>query len=186
MNVAVPPSSPRPVVVTMGVSGTGKSSIAGELARILGVPWIDGDDLHAPEAVARMRAGQPLGDADRWPWLDRIGARLADRAAAPDGIVVACSALRRAYRERLRVAAPGLCFVFLDGPPELIRQRLARRRGHYMPPALLDSQLLTLERPDASEPDVFHADIAATVPQLVAELGLRIIQRVAHDAGYSA
>jgi carbohydrate kinase (thermoresistant glucokinase family) len=91
--------------------------------------------------------------------------------------VVACSALRRAYRDRLRAASPELQFVFLDGSPALVRQRMEQRTGHYMPPALLDSQLKTLERPDASEPDVLHADIAVPVQQIVADIGARLVQR---------
>jgi carbohydrate kinase (thermoresistant glucokinase family) len=167
----------RLAVVVMGVSGTGKSSVAAGLANALRVPWVDGDDLHVPDAVARMRAGLPLADDDRWPWLDRIGACLTDRTAAPHGVVVACSALKRAYRDRLRAAAPDLCFVFLDGPVALIRQRLEQRRGHYMPPALLESQLHTLEKPGADEPDVLHADIGAPVAQVVASIGAQLLQR---------
>lgn len=175
---------PRLSVVVMGVSGTGKSSVAAGLAQLLGVPWIDGDDLHTPDAVARMRAGQPLADADRWPWLDRIGACLVDATAAPHGVVVACSALRRAYRDRLRAASPDprcLQFVFLDGPPALIRQRMTQRSGHYMPPALLESQLQTLEAPDASEADVLHARIDTPVARIVAAVGAQLLQRTASD-----
>lgn len=163
----------------MGVSGTGKSSVAAALARQLGVPWVDGDDLHTPEAVARMRAGLPLADEDRWPWLDRVGACLANAVAAPHGVVVACSALRRGYRDRLRALSPGLRFVFLHGQPALIRERMARRAGHYMPPALLDSQLQTLEAPDASEPDVLHAAIDTPVPLIVANAAAQLL----HSAG---
>lgn len=176
----MPPQQPTCVVV-MGVSGTGKSSVAAGLAQLLELPWVDADDLHLPEAVARMRAGQPLGDADRWPWLDRVGHNLADRTAAPRGVVVACSALRRAYRDRLRAASPSLQFVFLDGPDVLIRQRLERRTGHYMPPSLLDSQLQTLERPDANETDVWHAAIDTPVALIVADIGARLTRR-AKDA----
>jgi carbohydrate kinase (thermoresistant glucokinase family) len=173
-----PPEQPQRLsVVVMGVSGTGKSSVAAGLAQLFGLPWVDADDLHVPEAVARMRAGLPLSDEDRWPWLDRVGASLADCTAAPRGVVVACSALRRAYRDRLRAASPELQFVFLDGSPALVRQRMEQRTGHYMPPALLDSQLKTLERPDASEPDVLHADIAVPVQQIVADIGARLVQR---------
>lgn len=176
----MPPQQPTCVVV-MGVSGTGKSSVAAGLAQLLELPWVDADDLHLPEAVARMRAGQPLGDADRWPWLDRVGHNLADRTAAPRGVVVACSALRRAYRDRLRAASPSLQFVFLNGPDALIRQRLERRTGHYMPPSLLDSQLQTLERPDANETDVWHAAIDTPVALIVADIGARLTPR-AKDA----
>lgn len=169
------PYRARLAVVVMGVSGTGKSSVAASLACVLGVPWIDGDDLHVPEAVARMRGGVPLGDEDRWPWLERIGARLSDEAAAPTGVVVACSALKRAYRDRLRAAAPGVHFVCLDGPRALVRHRLEARSGHYMPPALLDSQLQSFEKPGADEPAVLHAGIDEPVPLIVASVGARLI-----------
>lgn len=151
----------------MGVSGCGKSAVAAGVAERLLLRAVDGDVLHAPAAVAKMRAGVPLTDADRWPWLDRVGATLADTAASPDGVVVACSALRRAYRDRLRAASPGLQFIFLDGPETVIAERLAQRRDHYMPPALLSSQLLTLQRPGADEPDVMHLDIAQPLRALV-------------------
>ncbi|KQU85869.1 hypothetical protein ASC78_26335 [Variovorax sp. Root318D1] len=169
------PYRARLAVVVMGVSGTGKSSVAASLACVLGMPWIDGDDLHMPEAVARMRGGVPLSDEDRWPWLERIGARLSDEAAAPAGVVVACSALKRAYRDRLRAAAPGVHFVCLDGPRALVRHRLEARSGHYMPPALLDSQLQSFEKPGADEPEVLHAGIDEPVPLIVASVGARLI-----------
>lgn len=151
------------VIVVMGVSGCGKSSVAAELAGRLALPWIDADELHSADAVARMRAGIALDDADRWPWLDRVGTQLADRTAWPRGLIVACSALRRVYRDRLRSAVPGLRFLFLDGAPTLIRDRLAARTGHYMPAGLLDSQLRTLERPGPEEADVLRVDIDADV-----------------------
>lgn len=175
----------------MGVSGTGKSTVAAGIARTLDLDCIDGDDLHAPEAVAKMRSGTPLTDDDRWPWLDRIGARLCagreshagDAARVPNvastsnagatgspasrGTVVSCSALKLAYRDRLRAAAPGVRFIFLDGSPELIRARMLVRRDHYMPPGLLDSQLMTLQRPGADEADVVALNIDAPVDTLV-------------------
>ena len=155
-------------VVVMGVSGCGKSTVAHALAQARGARDLDADDLHSARSVARMRAGIALTDADRWPWLDRVGAALADRGAAPHGVVVACSALRRAYRDRLRAACPGLRFVFLDGDPATIRQRLLGRTGHYMPSTLLDSQLATLEPPGAQEPDVLRLDLREPLAQLVA------------------
>ena len=158
---------PAPAIVVMGVSGCGKSSVAAGLAAALGADWIDGDDLHSAESVAKMRAGIPLTDADRWPWLDRIGARLAQARHGERGMVIACSALRRAYRDRLRAAAPGLHFVFLDGSAELIGERLARRAGHYMPAGLLESQLRTLEPPGDDEPDVLRLDVAESVERLI-------------------
>ena len=160
---------PAPAIVVRGVSGCGNSSVAAGLAEALGADLIDGDDLHSAESVAKMRAGIPLTDADRWPWLDRIGARLTKATQGERGLVIACSALKRVYRDRLRAAAPGLRFVFLDGSAELIAERLARRAGHYMPAGLLASQLQTLERPQADEGDVVRLDVAGSVEGLVFE-----------------
>jgi gluconokinase len=160
------PSGARLAVIVMGVSGCGKSTVAAGIAGRLGLHFVDGDGLHPEANVARMRAGIPLEDADRWPWLDRIGACLADAERWPRGLAVACSALRRIYRDRLRAAAPGVRFVFLDGAPEVIAGRMAQRSGHYMPPTLLASQLRTLERPGPDERDVQRVAIdapAATV-----------------------
>lgn len=160
--------APAPLcIVVMGVCGSGKSAVASALGQQLGMPALDADDLHAPEAVARMGAGIPLQDEDRWPWLDRVGARLRE-AAGGTGLVVACSALRRSYRDRLRAACPGLRFVFLDGDEALLAARLAARQGHYMPASLLPSQLRTLERPGADEPDVCPIDIAPPLPEVIA------------------
>lgn len=139
-----------PVTIIMGVSGCGKSTYAQALAAASGALFVEGDDLHSAPNIARMRAGQALTDADRWPWLDRIAE--AVNAALADGPVVAtCSALRRAYRDRLRtgIAAP-VRFVLLDVPIDELRRRVAAR-DHFMPPDLLDSQLATLEWPDADE-----------------------------------
>jgi gluconokinase len=157
----------RPVVV-MGVSGSGKTTVGAALADALRLPFVDGDALHPAANVAKMAAGIPLDDADRAPWLDAVGAVLA---AGP--VVVACSALRRVYRDRLRLAAPELLLVFLDGSREVLAQRMAARPGHFMPASLLDSQLATLERPDPDERPV-TVDIAAPVPDIVASLMERI------------
>ena len=146
-------------VVVMGVSGAGKSTVAAALARVLGLRCVDGDDLHAPASIEQMRRGVPLTDDDRWPWLDRIGAELARPAPGRHGTVVACSALRRVYRERLRGACGGLRFVFLQAGAELIAARLKARPGHYMPAALLASQLATLEVPGPDETDVLALDV---------------------------
>ncbi|MEG3084616.1 gluconokinase [Sphingomonas sp. PB2P12] len=140
----------------MGVSGSGKSTLAALLARHLHSPLLEGDDFHSAANVAKMQSGHPLDDADRWPWLDRLGAALgvaAQNETARDGIAVsACSALKRSYRERLsQASAVPLAFVLLDTAPEEIARRLATRTGHYMPATLLDSQLATLERPSACE-----------------------------------
>jgi len=148
-----------PPVVVMGVSGSGKSTVGALLAERLGVPFVDGDALHPATNVAKMAAGIPLTDDDRWPWLDAVGERLAHSP-----VVVACSALRRAYRDRLRAAAPGARFVLLDGTRELLAERMHERTAsqpdHFMPLALLDSQLATLELPEPDE-HVLVYDIAA-------------------------
>ena len=135
-------------VVIMGVSGCGKSSVGAGLAARLGLNYRDGDDLHPPENVAKMRAGMPLTDADRWPWLGRVGQVFL--ANAP--VIVGCSALKRAYRDRIRTAAGGpVTFVHLAGSQEVIAARMALRQGHYMPLSLLDSQFAALEPPAAEE-----------------------------------
>ncbi|WP_446039270.1 gluconokinase [Streptomyces sp. SID1121] len=131
------------VVVVMGVSGTGKTTIGQLLAEALDVPYAEGDDFHPPENIAKMSAGTPLDDNDRWPWLDAVGAWAAGRAG--QGGVVAASSLKRSYRDRLRVAAPDLVFVHLAGDRALIEKRMAARKGHFMPTALLDSQFATLQ-----------------------------------------
>ena len=163
-----PATEHRLAVVVMGVSGCGKSTLAAGIAAALDLPAVDGDDLHSAAAVSKMRSGTPLNDADRWPWLERIGARLADAQRSPAGMVLSCSALKKAYRERIRAACPGVRFVFLDGDPELIRTRMTARQGHYMPAGLLDSQLRTLERPGGDESDVYRVEIDAPLERQVA------------------
>jgi gluconokinase len=157
----------RPVVV-MGVSGSGKTTVGAALADALGLRFVDGDALHPAANVAKMAAGIPLDDDDRAPWLEAIGAVLA---AGP--VVVACSALKRAYRDRLRAAAPSLQLVFLDGSPELLASRMAARPGHFMPTTLLASQLATLERPGPDE-SAMTADIAAPSAEIVSSLAERM------------
>jgi gluconokinase len=135
-------------LVLMGVSACGKSSLGVALSAALGSPYVDGDDLHPSANVEKMRAGVPLTDADRWPWLDQVAATLAQGAP----VIVGCSALRRVYRDRIRAGAGGAVrFVHLSGSREVLAARIAARTGHYMPPALLDSQLATLEPPGPDE-----------------------------------
>ena len=134
-------SGPAPVVV-MGVSGSGKSTVGAALAQRLRVPFVDADTLHPAANIAKMAAGEPLGDDDRYPWLERAGEWLA---AHRDGGVVGCSALKRAYRDRLRAHCPGVEFLHLSGSAAVIGGRLAARTDHFMPAALLRSQLDTLE-----------------------------------------
>ncbi len=134
---------PPIVLVVMGVSGTGKSTVAGMLAGRLGWDLEEGDDLHPAANVAKMASGQPLTDDDRWPWLEKIAAWIQVRTASGTPGIVTCSSLRRSYRDVLR--GPGVAFVHLDGSRELIADRLNKRLDHFMPSALLDSQLATLE-----------------------------------------
>jgi gluconokinase len=126
----------------MGVSGSGKSTVGAALAQRLAVPFVDADTLHPPANIAKMTAGDPLSDDDRYPWLEKVGDWLAGRR---DGGVVSCSALKRKYRDQLRAHCPGVQFLHLSGAPELIGRRLAARSGHFMPAALLRSQFDTLE-----------------------------------------
>jgi gluconokinase len=136
----------------MGVSGSGKSTLGAVLAQALECPFLDGDDFHDAAAVAKMSAGEPLTDDDRWPWLDRLGCAMGQTLASGGTAVAACSALRRSYRDRLRAAisAPTR-FVLLEADAAELQRRLDRRTGHYMPASLLGSQLAALERPGADE-----------------------------------
>ncbi len=152
--------STRHRIIVMGVSGCGKTTIGDLVARELGVPFLDGDSLHPVENVAKMAAGTPLTDEDRWPWLATVGRELAN--AGPGGLVLACSALRRSYRDAIREQAPDTVFLHLHGSKEVLRARTEGRSGHFMPPALLDSQLATLEPLDADEAGIV-VDIAAPV-----------------------
>ena len=145
-------------VVVMGVAGSGKSTVGEQLADALGVPFVDGDDLHPAANIAKMAAGHPLDDHDRLPWLATVG---STHASSGDGVVVACSALRLAYRDLIRGLAPYTFFVYLEGSREVLFARLRARRGHFMPAALLDSQLHVLESLQSAEPGV---TVAITLP----------------------
>ncbi|SFN03117.1 gluconokinase [Pimelobacter simplex] len=161
-----------PLVVVMGVSGSGKSTVGAALGQRLGVPFADADDFHPPENIAKMAAGHALDDTDRHPWLEAIGGWLADHDAA--GGVISCSALKHVYRDQLRRHAPRSWFVHLDGTHDVIARRQASRPGHFMPTSLLDSQFATLE-PLAADEAGFVVDVDqsvdAIVDQVVAELG---------------
>lgn len=148
------------MLVVMGVSGSGKSTIAAQVAGRIGASYVDGDDLHPPANVAKMRSGTPLTDDDRWPWLDRIAQTLVEAHNRGLGIVLACSALKRVYRDRLREGTGNRArFAFLDATFEVIDARLAKRVHHFMPESLLRSQFATLERPGPDEPDVNTIDV---------------------------
>ena len=139
-------------IIVMGVAGSGKSTLGEALAQALTCPFMEGDDFHTPEAVARMRAGIPLTDDDRWPWLNRLGRAISEELVRHGIAVATCSALRRAYRDRLREVIPArVSFVLVEADPEELLRRLTSRKHHYMPASLLVSQLDTLERPQPDE-----------------------------------
>jgi carbohydrate kinase (thermoresistant glucokinase family) len=139
------------VVVMMGVSGSGKTTIASAVAQRLGWTLLEGDSFHPPSNVAKMAAGHPLTDEDRWPWLHAIADAIDAKRAAGESAVVACSALKRAYRDILVGKRPDVVLVYLKGSKALIGKRMAARKGHFMPSALLDSQFATLEEPAPDE-----------------------------------
>jgi gluconokinase len=165
---------PPLVIVLMGVSGSGKSTVGAELSRTLSWPFRDADSFHPPANIDKMSRGIPLTDADRTPWLDAIAHWIDDRLASGEPAIVSCSALKRAYRQRIIGARPRVALVYLKGDIGLIAARLAKRSGHFMPPALLASQFEALEEPQPEEHPVvvFVADpparIAATI---IADLG---------------
>lgn len=159
-------SAIRAPIVVMGVSGSGKSTVGAALAHRLRVPYLDADTLHPRANVAKMAAGQPLNDEDRYPWLERVGEWLARHR---DGGVVSCSALKRKYRDLLRAHCPPVEFVHLSGSAELIGRRVVARAGHFMPPALLQSQLDALESLGADERGVV-VDVSEEVPTIVEAL----------------
>ena len=158
--------------VVMGVSGSGKSLIGAAFARALGVDFVEGDQYHSAENVRRMKAGIPLTDKDRETWLRSLAGRLREARDAGNGLVIACSALKRSYRDVLRAEAKDLRFVFLKGQRGLIAERLASRRGHFMPASLLESQLDTLEEPSPDE-NAWVCDITESPEILVATLVAR-------------
>ncbi|MEU0669971.1 gluconokinase [Streptomyces lavendulocolor] len=164
-----------PVVVVMGVAGTGKTTVGPLVAERLGVPYAEGDDFHPEANIAKMSAGVPLDDDDRWPWLDAIGRWAHGRAGL--GGVVSSSALKRAYRDRLRTAAPGAVFLHLTGDRALIEERMAARRGHFMPTALLDSQFAALQPLGDDEAGV-TVDVSGG-PEDIADRAVTALRRLA-------
>lgn len=156
--------------VVMGVSGSGKSSVASMLASRTGGIFLDADDFHPPENKAKMAAGIPLTDEDRRPWLDALNSELKARMKTERAVFLACSALKQVYRERLAAGLPALRFIFLKGSKELIRGRMQQRENHFMTAALLDSQFATLEEPR----DAIIADIEVSLPVLVDKLAARL------------
>jgi gluconokinase len=169
MTTSGPPRDQRPgtgILVVMGVSGSGKTTVGRLLAQGLETPFVEADRLHSPANVAKMASGQPLNDGDRWPWLDAVAAEALCQEAG-NGVVIACSALKRSYRARLAAVLGAPLFIYLSGSPQLLRARMAAREGHFMPTSLLDSQLATLEPPAADE-NALVVDIGPTPEAIVA------------------
>jgi gluconokinase len=160
------------VIVLMGVSGSGKTTVGKLLANALGAEFAEGDAYHPPENIEKMRQGIPLKDADRWPWLKILSAEIDRWVAAGTPVVLACSALKQGYRDVLAKGRPEVRFVHLEGDKGLIRERLARRRGHYMPATLLDSQFAALEPPS----DALTVDVAGT-PEAIAAAIVRALDQ---------
>ena len=163
-------------LIVMGVSGSGKSTIAVALAERLGWTFEDGDRFHPASNVAKMSAGHPLNDEDRWPWLEAIADEIGRVCKAGGHVVIACSALKRAYRDVLGRGRKDVRLVFLDGSQALIADRLAKRKGHFMPPGLLDSQFKTLEPPAADERPIavsIDAPVETIIDNIVVQLGTR-------------
>ena len=152
------------VIIVMGVTGSGKTTVGQRLAESLGWQFNDADDFHPPANKTKMHAGIPLTDEDRWPWLRAIRAVIEEALAANAGAVVTCSALKRAYRDVLSGGLPNVHYVHLTGDPDVLSARLAGRRGHFMNPALLDSQIATLEAPA----EAIDVDVALTPDQQIA------------------
>jgi carbohydrate kinase (thermoresistant glucokinase family) len=181
MSMAASPQSPEPftgAVVVMGVASCGKTTIGEALARRLGARFVEGDSLHAESSVAKMTRGEALTDDDRWPWLARVGESLRGGGAA----IASCSALKRSYRDAIaRAAERPVSFIHLHGARALLTERIAARKGHFMPPSLLDSQLATLEKPESAERAI-TLDIAAPPDDIVAAAEAFLRKRPNHAA----
>jgi gluconokinase len=160
-------TAPARIIIVMGVSSSGKSTVGSAIARALHAPFLDGDGYHPEANVEKMRAGIPLTDEDRWPWLERLALALHEAADRKDAAVGACSALKREYRQYLAdKAGEPILFVYLDGSREVIAERMARRKHEYMPTSLLDSQFATLEVPDPATENVLVVPVTDSVDKI--------------------
>ena len=168
-------------VVVMGVTGCGKSAVGTALAKVLNVRYIEGDKLHPPENVARMARSEPLTDALREGWLQAVGERVHTAIERGEGAVAACSALKRIYRDKLRASEPGITFIYLAISPETARKRVARRRGHFMPASLVDSQFEALEPPSADE-NALSISAEKPIAEIVEAARAFLASRQSHSA----
>lgn len=168
----------RSSLVVMGVSGCGKSTLAAVIAQAQGLPFLEGDDFHSPENRSKMNQGVPLTDDDRWSWLDRLGQELQ---AATGGLVLSCSALKRAYRDRLRSADPNLRFVFMQVPREEAQVRVQARQTHFFSATLVHSQFASLE-PPLNEGDVLVLNAMQDVPELLAAVSVWLCRTDCRDS----
>jgi gluconokinase len=153
-------------IIVMGISGAGKTTVGKALAAKLGLGFIDGDDLHPPSNIAKMRGGLALNDADRWPWLRTIAAAIDQAAASRTPVIIACSALKRSYRDFLKRGRVDIKLVFLTASRDILAHRMEKRVGHFMPVTLLDSQLLALEMP-APDEDIIQVETEESVERAV-------------------
>ncbi|HEY4268159.1 MAG TPA: gluconokinase [Galbitalea sp.] len=157
------------VLVLMGVSGCGKSTVAALLAGELGWPFEEGDSLHPQANIEKMAAGHPLDDEDRWPWLEKVAEWVEECLDRGSNGIITCSSLKRSYRDIIDRRGHGVEFVYLAGSKELIGERLAARHGHFMPPSLLDSQFATLEEPAADEPSI-RVEVGPPAPEVADQI----------------
>lgn len=167
------------IVILMGVSGSGKTTIGQILSEKLSWPLFDADEFHSAASIEKMRNGIPLEDADRWPWLDRMNAMLREREARGESVLLACSALKQAYRDRLSKGTAEIRWIYLKGGFELIRKRLQARKGHYMKAGLLESQFAALEEPE----DALSVDIDDSPNSIADSILLRLQALPARKTG---
>jgi gluconokinase len=175
----------RPLVVVMGVSGSGKTVVGSALAKALGGRFAEGDRFHPQQNISRISAGLPLRDEDRWGWLDAIAIEIGEAERHGETLVVACSALKRIYRDRLRLASRQLRFVYLEIERDMAAARVAARKGHFMPASLIDSQFAALEPPTPDE-GVLELDATKDPDELVAFAASSITQSAAVFPGAAA
>ncbi len=165
------------IVVVMGVSGAGKTAVAGELAKLLGAGFLEGDDFHPPANIVKMRSAIPLDDEDRRPWLRKLAGAMEAWAAGGRDVVVACSALKYSYRQLLKGDHDDFRLIYLKGSRDMIAKRLEQRDGHFMPPGLLESQFAELEEPIEASEDVITVSMEQTPAAMAAEIQRRLDRR---------